>query len=191
MFIYLFIFGCAGLRCCVGPSLVVAREGSSLVAAGGLLVVAASLAARAIGYKGFSSCNPWAPGHRLRSCGTRAQLPRRTWDLPAPGTSPVSLALAGGFFTTEPPGKLLFQNLFAFHLVWKVKAQKPIFASPLLVNSGTAPPVHTLFLNETSVFTQNGQKTLNSLNQVCQFSLHRTLMRMYGESDIRGFGGCF
>ena len=27
-------------------------------------------------------------------------------DLPNPETKPVSLALAGGFFTTEPPGKL-------------------------------------------------------------------------------------
>ena len=26
-------------------------------------------------------------------------------DLPDPGTEPVSPALAGGFFTTEPPGK--------------------------------------------------------------------------------------
>ena len=26
-------------------------------------------------------------------------------DLPGPGTEPVSPALAGGFFTTEPPGK--------------------------------------------------------------------------------------
>ena len=26
-------------------------------------------------------------------------------DLPNPGIEPVSLALAGGFFTTEPPGK--------------------------------------------------------------------------------------
>ena len=26
-------------------------------------------------------------------------------DLPDPGIEPVSLALAGGFFTTEPPGK--------------------------------------------------------------------------------------
>ena len=42
------------------------------------------------------------------------------WDLPDPGiepVSPVSPALAGGFFTTEPPGKpeipltlLLFHN---------------------------------------------------------------------------------
>ena len=28
-------------------------------------------------------------------------------DLPKPGIEPVSLAMAGGFFTTEPPGKPL------------------------------------------------------------------------------------
>ena len=28
-------------------------------------------------------------------------------DLPLPGTEPVSSALAGGFFTAEPPGKPL------------------------------------------------------------------------------------
>ena len=27
------------------------------------------------------------------------------WDLPGPGMEPVSPALGGGFFTTEPPGK--------------------------------------------------------------------------------------
>ena len=27
------------------------------------------------------------------------------WDLPGSGIEPVSPALAGGFFTTEPPGK--------------------------------------------------------------------------------------
>ena len=27
------------------------------------------------------------------------------WNLPRPGIEPVSPALAGGFFTTEPPGK--------------------------------------------------------------------------------------
>ena len=26
------------------------------------------------------------------------------WDLPGPGIKPMSPALAGGFFTTEPPG---------------------------------------------------------------------------------------
>ena len=27
------------------------------------------------------------------------------WDLPGPGIPPVSPSLAGGFFTTGPPGK--------------------------------------------------------------------------------------
>jgi len=27
------------------------------------------------------------------------------WDLPGPGIKPLSSALAGGFFTTEPPEK--------------------------------------------------------------------------------------
>ena len=30
------------------------------------------------------------------------------WDLPRPGIKPVSSALAGGFFTTKPPGKLKY-----------------------------------------------------------------------------------
>ena len=33
------------------------------------------------------------------------------WDLPGPGIEPVPLALAGGFFTTEPPGKPLPQDM--------------------------------------------------------------------------------
>ena len=31
------------------------------------------------------------------------------WDLPGPGIEPVSPELAGGFLTTEPPGKSQFQ----------------------------------------------------------------------------------
>ena len=40
------------------------------------------------------------------------------WDLPGPGIEPVSPALAGGFLTTEPPGKFpkgfLKYDLFPF-----------------------------------------------------------------------------
>ena len=53
----------------------------------------------------FSSCGSWALEHRLSSCGTRTQLLCGMWDLPRPGIEPVSPALAGGFLTTEPPGK--------------------------------------------------------------------------------------
>ena len=37
------------------------------------------------------------------SCG--AQLLLSIWDLSGPGIEPVSLALAGGFLMTIPPGK--------------------------------------------------------------------------------------
>jgi len=42
-------------------------------------------------------------------------------DLPNPGIEPTSSALAGGFFTTEPPGKpYRWYILFAkpFNLLW-------------------------------------------------------------------------
>ena len=47
------------------------------------------------------------------------------WDLPGSGIEPVSPALAGGFFATEPPGKpsqsfslsLFFFKLEAFYFV--------------------------------------------------------------------------
>ena len=54
---------------------------------------------------GFSSCGLQAPERRLSSCGARASLLRGMGDLPGPGLEPVSLALAGGFLTTAPPGK--------------------------------------------------------------------------------------
>ena len=56
---------------------------------------------------GLSSCGSWALEHRLSSGGPWAQLLHGTWDLPGPGIRPVSLALAGRFFTTEPPEKPL------------------------------------------------------------------------------------
>ena len=43
--------------------------------------------------------------HRLKSCGTRASLFHGLWDFSGSRIEPVSPALAGRFFTTEPPGK--------------------------------------------------------------------------------------
>ena len=42
----------------------------------------------------------------LSNCGAQAQ-----WDLSRPGMDPMSPALAGGFLTTEPPGKPLLRIL--------------------------------------------------------------------------------
>ena len=42
------------------------------------------------------------------------------WDLPGPGTEPASLALAGGFLTTGPPGKRKSHYLEVNQLISKI-----------------------------------------------------------------------
>ena len=69
------------------------RAGSSLLYG---LIVAASLVAEG----------------RVISCGAWTELLHSMWGLPGPGTEPASPALAGSFFTTEPPGKLPFPIFF-------------------------------------------------------------------------------
>ena len=44
----------------------------------------------------------------FNKCSTQTSLPHSLWDPPRPGIEPVSPALAGGFLTTGPPGKLAF-----------------------------------------------------------------------------------
>ena len=42
------------------------------------------------------------------------------WDRPGPGLEPVSLALAGGFLTTVPPGKShMLLNDCDFYEIWE------------------------------------------------------------------------
>ena len=103
-----------GLCCCMWAFSSCGDGGSSLVAVPRLLIVVASLVAEhrlwgpqasAVAAPGLSSCSSPALEHRLSSYGTRAQLLPGTWGLPASGIEPVSPALAGRFFTTEPPGK--------------------------------------------------------------------------------------
>ena len=61
--------------------------------------------AQALGHSDFSSCGSWALEHRLKSCGTQAYLFCGMWDLSRSRIKLMSPALAGRFFTTEPPGK--------------------------------------------------------------------------------------
>ena len=99
----------------MGFSLVAASRGYSLVLVQGLLIVVASLVEHRLqnvpasvgAVQGLSGCSSWALKHRLNSCGAWAQLICNMCDLPRPGIDPMSSALAGGFFTTEPPGKPL------------------------------------------------------------------------------------
>ena len=63
---------------------------------------------------GLSSCGARAVGLwvlavaalGLRGCGPRAQLVPSMQNLPRPGIEPMSSALAGGFLSPAPPGKL-------------------------------------------------------------------------------------
>ena len=61
---------------------------------------------RASGCTGFGSCGSQALEDRPSSYGAWVQLFRSMCDLPRSGIEPVSPALAGRFFTTEPPGRL-------------------------------------------------------------------------------------
>ena len=121
--IYLFILFLAalGLCCCTRAFSSCGEQGLLFVAVRGLLTAVASLVAEhghqarglqqlwhvgsVVVARGLSSCGSRALERKLSSCGTRAQLLCGKWDLPGPGLEPVSPASAGGFLTTEPPGK--------------------------------------------------------------------------------------
>ena len=53
------------------------------------------------------------------------------WDLPQPGIEPLSLALAGGFLTTAPPGKSPFYS-FSFSIL-DLEAQSEVIYPSLAV----------------------------------------------------------
>ena len=104
---YLFL-AALGLCCCEDFALVVASGGYSLVAERWgysslqWLLLLRSTGSRLLGSSSYSS---HVLEHRLSSCGARASLSPGTWDLGISGIEPVSLALSGRLFTTEPPGK--------------------------------------------------------------------------------------
>ena len=95
-----------GLCCCGGFSLVAKSEGYSLDA------VLQSKGCRACG---LLKLQVLRQEHRLNSCGVQTSLLCGMSDIPRSGIEPKSPALAGGLFTTEPPGKPLFMK-FVWHL---------------------------------------------------------------------------
>ena len=106
-----------GLHYCVGFSLV-AVLGFSLQ----WFLLLQNTGSRACGLRG---CGFQALEHRLRICGTRAELLCSMWDLLGPGIEPVSPALASVFFTTEPSRKP--QNSFSYNIQnTKIMASGPI-----------------------------------------------------------------
>ena len=83
-----------GLCFCMRAFSSCGKRGPLFIAVRGPLTIAASLVAE-----------HRLQTRRLSDCGSRAQVLRGMWDLPKPGLEPMSLALAGRFSTTAPPGK--------------------------------------------------------------------------------------
>ena len=105
------------------------EQGLLFVVVFGLLIAVASLVAehglqahglQQLWHAGSVSCGSQALEDRLSSCGARVQLLRSMWDLPGPGLEPMSPALAGGFSTTEPPGKPYFLNSLFIYLIQQI-----------------------------------------------------------------------
>ena len=93
-----------GLHCSLGFSLVPASGRYGLAAMHTLLIMGASLVAEH-GLEGTRASVVLT--YKLSNRGALALLLCGMWDLSGPGIKPVSPALAGSFFTTEPPGKPL------------------------------------------------------------------------------------
>ena len=110
----------------------------SLVVMLGLLMAVASLSVE----RGLSTCGSQALEHRLSSCGAQAHLCCHLCDLPGPGVEPVSPALAGGFLTTEPPGKA--HNVLLKRKVEEANWQSRTFPSKSLSwDTGPLTPSYT------------------------------------------------
>ena len=100
MYVFILFWGCAGSLLLRGLQSSCSAQGYSLVGVtayhrGGF----SRRGAQALGCMGSVD-----ESSRLNSCGAWTQLLRGVWDLPGPGKEPVSPALAGGFFTMDPPG---------------------------------------------------------------------------------------
>ena len=91
----------SGLHCCARAFSSCGERGATLCCGAQALGAQASVVVA----HGLSSCGLRALELRVSSCGARALLLRGMWDLPGPGHEPMSLALAGRFLTTAPPGK--------------------------------------------------------------------------------------
>ena len=95
----------------------IATLGLSHIVVGRLLIAVASpVAEQGSRQTGFSCCG--ARAQQFQLMGSRAHDQQLwctgMWDLPGSGIEPVSPALVGGFFITEPPGKPLCTVLKTF-----------------------------------------------------------------------------
>ena len=132
------------LRGCAGSSQAAVSRGYCLAVVRGFLTALPSLAAEhklwgvsasAVAARGPSGCD-----FRLRSC-TGARLLCAMWDLPGPGTKPVSPALARRFSTTEPSGTPSC-IILEYTLRWKFKWNNLGIPKISLHSYSSAPSYH-------------------------------------------------
>ena len=121
-----------GLCCCMDFSLVVVSgdcshglliAAASLVAEHRLWVVPASVAAA----HGLSTCGSWVLEHWLNSCVQELSGSAACGNLPGSGIEPVSPALVGGLFTTEPPGEAFSLLLYSLSFTFPAVTSTSIF----------------------------------------------------------------
>ena len=107
-FFYNFIYFLAALGlCCCAQAFCSCGEQwlLFLVVPGCLIVVAPLVTVPGLQAHGLSNCGLLPLKHRLSSCAIQDWVLLGMWGLPGPGIKPVTPALTGGFFSTEPPGK--------------------------------------------------------------------------------------
>ena len=109
-----FIYLCLAvldLWCCTSFSLALGSRGHSICSALASHCGGCSCEPQGLGHPdsagvGLHSCGSWALEDTINNCGPRASQLHSLWDLPRSGIEFASPALAGRFFTAEPPGKL-------------------------------------------------------------------------------------
>ena len=138
------------------------------LAAHGLSLIAVTGGCSSLQCAGFSCCGAWVLGvwasvvvaRGLSSCGAQASLLRGMWDLPQPGIEPVSPALAGGFLTTEPPGKSqILINYKGDQSIFTVKKS----ADTLLIQWSMLIPQVTGWISSICHLTRCNEKNATSL----------------------------
>ena len=114
MLVCLLFLTVLGLPCCSGFSFGAANGLYSVVVLCRLLIAVVVLLqstglqsawASVVVVHGLHSYSSWSPENRLSSYVTWPLFLQSMWDLPRRGMEPMSPALAGRFFTTEPSGK--------------------------------------------------------------------------------------
>ena len=133
-----------GLRCYPGFSLAAASGGYSVALVCRLLTAVTSLVADhrlqgawallIVARDSAVAGPPRLYGTGSISCDTQDQLLPGILHLPRPGIKPVSPALAGRFFTTEPPGKPKsdFKNNFSYKFaISRIKVQNLYYRKKL------------------------------------------------------------